>query len=431
MTHHHKFKLLLAILASIVLAVGLTSAPANAASKGGKIKGVVTLDGKPLKGAKVKLMRTDTDSGDAYSVYKTATTSSKGYYSFSGSPLKGWTYNRVIVSDPQHRAVTTVRSLNGRSTKTVTRNVTMKGAGSITGKVTLADGSSPTAAQASRRTPRSTSARPATKELAYLDERQANAKGTYRFVGLPAGTYTLSYADSAKKYLNECYDDTVIHQSADFYCEKATKITVKAGSNTPLVEQQLNHESAHLRGTVTNTSGQPLKNIFVTPYRVGVSTPTWYQTGSTRSNGRFAIEPIDAGNWQAPGARQRRCVGVALVQLSQPVRCPGLLARRRHIDHQPGHQAQVEGNIDCKDSPWHPSGHLHHQGGAQSHRRPSQRQSDCRARRCQSNRLGHKGCREGHADRVAGWQAEVPGRVQGNLQHRRCTQDGLSHDSLS
>lgn len=298
--HHRSVRLLVGLLATLALAVGLLAAPANAASSS-KVKGVVTLSGKPLAGAKVTLVRGDKDSGDTFEPYKTVTTNSAGAYSFSVPTSADWFYRNVIVQDPKHRAVSTARAFTSKPNKTVTRNVTMKAAGSISGKITRADGSSPTATRVQIFGP------PTDLPIDYAeinfaavydDESVVSSDGTYHFVGLPAGTYTIGYYDTTTKYLVECYDDALVHESASYYCDSAPKVTVKAGTDVPLAEQQLNHRGARLSGAVTDTSGHPIKDIVVTPYRTGANGATWYADTSTRRSGRFALAPIDSGNWQ-------------------------------------------------------------------------------------------------------------------------------------
>lgn len=296
MTHHRSFHLFVGLLATSALAAGLLVQPAGAAT-GGKVTGVVTLDGKPLKGAKVTLMRTDDDSGDRYEKYKSATTSSTGAYSFSGFQRKGYVFNRVIVTDPQHRGVSTTRAFKATS-KTVRRNVTMQRAGSIVGKVTRADGGAPTTIRVRIEGPAVTLDDAGNEELAYDDDRGVSADGTYRFAGLPAGNYTIRYDDTAKKYLSECYDDLVARQGILPYCDKTPEVAVAPGAATTPAAQQLNHVGARILGIVTDTSGKPLKNMSVTPYPAGSSNTGWYESYSTRSSGRFTRSPIEPGDWQ-------------------------------------------------------------------------------------------------------------------------------------
>lgn len=296
MTHHRSIRLFTGLLATSALAAGMLAAPAQAAS-GGKVTGVVTLDGKPLAGVKVTLMRTDDDSGDRYEKYKSVTTSSAGSYSFSDFQRKGYVFNRVIVTDPQHRGVSTTRAFK-TTTKTVTRNVTMSRAGSIVGKVTRADGGAPTTTRVRIEGPAVTLDDAGNDALAYDDDRGVSADGTYRFAGLPAGGYTIRFDDTSKKYLSECYDDLVARQGVLPYCDKTPEVAVQSGATTTPTPQQLNHVGARFLGIVTDTSGKPLKNISVTPYAVGSSSTAWYESYSTRSSGRFTRSPIESGDWQ-------------------------------------------------------------------------------------------------------------------------------------
>lgn len=298
MTHHRSTRVLVFLVATFAMAVGFLAAPANAAFTG-KVSGVVTLDGKPLKGATVALMRTDADSGDAYTVYKRTTTTSAGSYTFSGYRSRGWLYNRVIVTDPLHRAVSTERSFTDSSTRAVTRNVTMQRAGSIIGKVTRADGGAPTTTRVHIEGPSVQFGPGGNERLVYDDDRGVSADGTYHFVGLPAGLYTIRYDDTARKYLSECYDDLLARQGENPYCDgERPKVTVTAGGVTKPIAQELDHVGARLLGIITDTSGNPLKSISVTPYRVGSTQSYGDNFFSTRTSGRFTDSPLESGGWQ-------------------------------------------------------------------------------------------------------------------------------------
>lgn len=301
MAHRRKIHLLIGLVTAALLAAGLLTAPAQAANGG--VFGVVTLDGKVLKGARVTLMRTDADSGDAYKPFKSTMTSSAGVYSFSGADLNdGGIYNRVIVTDPQHhRVVSTERSFTSRPDRTATRNVSMKAAGSIFGKVTRADGSAPTATRVTIDGPDVQFGPGGNEALVYRDNRGVTTTGAYRFYGLPPGTYTIRYDETAKKYLSQCYNDTLAVQGVIPACgSTASKVTVKAGAITRPANQKLSHIGAHLRGRVTNTNGTPLKKLTVTPYTssAGVTDQGYYRMFKTWTTGGFDLGPLAAGTYK-------------------------------------------------------------------------------------------------------------------------------------
>lgn len=294
--HHRKISLLIGLLATLALAVGLLAAPASAATKGA-VKGVVTLSGKPLAGATVTLRRTP--NGEDFETYKTTTTNTSGAYTFSRRTRTSDFVYSVVVSDSRHRAVTTVREFNNKS-NTVTRNVTMRPAGSVTGKITRADGSSPAKTEVLLEELDFESGPPGAPELIYENYSKVNKDGTYRFVGIPAGDYTIQYIDGTySTYLNQCYNDVVAQRRDALPCAKhGNQIAVKGGANTAIKDQQLNHIGGRFQGTVTDTSSKPLKNITVTPIPVGLKSTDYYFGYSSRSTGRFTAALIEPGRLQ-------------------------------------------------------------------------------------------------------------------------------------
>lgn len=293
--HHRSIRLFVGLVATATLAVGLLAAPASAATKG-EVKGVVTLDGKPLRGATVTLQRTD--DGDEYDKYKSVKTSGAGAYSFSSRPDSSTYLYRILVTDSQHRAVTTVRDFNNKS-KTVTRNVTMKPAGSITGKITRANGSAATNTQVHIVGPQVIINPEMVNPLAYNDYATANSSGTYRFVGLPAGKYTIQYEDLGNTYLSECFDDVLADWRQSEQCASGSgNVTVTPSVTTTVKAQQLNHPGGRLRGTVTDTSGKAISDVSVYAVSAGPGPQQDFNNYGPRSNGQFTAAPIPSGNWR-------------------------------------------------------------------------------------------------------------------------------------
>lgn len=285
-------RLLVGLLAAPLVGGMLLSAPADASTvPSGTVKGTVTVAGVPLAGAKVTLVRRDGDSGDAFQVYKTVTTNSAGRYSLTrprGSSTTWW-YDHVVVSDPKDRAVTDDRQFMGNKSRTVTRNVTLRPAGAISGKVTRADGGSPSKIRAQIVDGPDSSLIENLDVTRYDVERGVDANGAYRFRGLPSGTYTLCYHDTSARYRDMCFDEAVTPQ-------EATGVTVKERATTTVREQVLARVAPHLKGTVTTTSGVPLSKIRVTGVLVGSTNPAGET--STWSSGGFDLTP------QTPGAAQ-------------------------------------------------------------------------------------------------------------------------------
>lgn len=301
--HQHRGIRLIALLIGIALISGATALPASAASSTGGVAGVVKLQGKPLGALTVELTRTE-DDGDVYDTIKRTTTNSKGAYRFSTFPVADWYGYRILVRDPAGKIVSTVRDFRAKPGRTATRNVTVKAAGSLTGKLTRADGKAPTTTRVLLSGPDVEIGTPDSFELAYDDDRGVSANGTYRFVGLPAGDYTVRYSDTSGTYLDQCYDDVLAVQGSEPSCDpydapQATKAKVSSGATLTIDDQQLHHPGAHLRGTVTDTFGRPIKGIDITPTPTGTSDNAYYDyLARSRSTGRFARGPLEPGSYQ-------------------------------------------------------------------------------------------------------------------------------------
>lgn len=89
--------------------------------------------------------------------------------------------------------------------------------------------------------------------------RYTNATGVYSFTGLNPDVYRVSFQDpSGQVNAPEFYNDSLSLAGA-------TDIVVKPGKITPNINAQLEPFS-HITGTVTDSQGQPLENIFVSVY---------------------------------------------------------------------------------------------------------------------------------------------------------------------
>lgn len=282
------------LMSAAVVGMGLISAPATADTvPAGTVKGLVTIDGVPLAGAKVTLVARDGDSGDSLSPFKTVTTNSAGRYSMTrprGSSTTVW-YDHVVVSDPKARAVTDYREFMSNDSTSVTRNVTLKPAASITGKVTRADGSSPT----SSRVEVVDGPDPVLIEnldmIKYDDTPRVQSNGTYRFVGLPAGTYTICYRDTKAKYLDECYDSVISAGGS----AAPNPVYVQEGASKTLRAQVLDHVPARVHGKVTSTTGEPVYDAIVSAVTVGTNDVA--AATRTSSSGEYDLA-VPAGDVQ-------------------------------------------------------------------------------------------------------------------------------------
>jgi hypothetical protein len=273
-----------------LLAVGLAS-PATAATGKATVKGVVTLDGKPVKFARVQLYRDMGDDADDpdYQRVKTANTDSSGRYTISGVSLvklspEAAGYS-VVVSDRPGNIVKTHRFVHLTAGKVVTRNVTTKRAGIITGKVTRSDGGDPSALSMTIADEEEED----TRDNYYVPEfdttKDAAVKtdGTFTLGGVAPGTYNVLKVRGAP-YAPQCLV-AATGTLADCDGSDAQRVSVAAGERrviAPFTATKLLPPATLLTGRVTDTSGRAIKGI-----RVSITGPTGVDVGVTRSSGRF------------------------------------------------------------------------------------------------------------------------------------------------
>ena len=267
MTTHQHIRTAVAFLAMVALtflaliASGL-ALPAQAAATGA-VTGVVSLDGKPVKGLRVQLQQS-TDDGDVYDPIAADTTDSKGRYSFSSFPVgDSYRYN-VLVTDASYKVVKARRAFEDHSGQ-MTRNVTVKKAATLVGKVTRQDGVAPTQTRVHLDGPDDEIGTPDTTILSYADTLKPAADGTFTARGLPAGTYGISFTDTSKTYLGQCYDNVLPADPGEqCYPDEtpgATLTKIAGGATRTLKAQVLSHEANHITGTVTDTSGHPVPGV--------------------------------------------------------------------------------------------------------------------------------------------------------------------------
>jgi hypothetical protein len=286
-----------AVLAVLValLTLGLV-APGSAASSKGAVKGVVKLDGAPVKGVRVELHLTG-DDGFVNRVLAVDTTNSKGAYSFRFATADPeYDHHTVIVRDPAGRIVSTSRWFADRPGRTVTRNVGVQRAASISGSVTRGDGR-PTARlrvevfgpfdqlDPDRDTP-----------LSYDESVPVATDGRFSVAGLPAGDYYLGFVDQGKTYFTQCYGAVTGSRDCDGREDRAGSgapaIRLTRGQHVDLAPQVMTSRGSRITGTVTDTSGHPIRNASVTAVR---SDGTDTGRASSSARGSITIGPLLAG----------------------------------------------------------------------------------------------------------------------------------------
>jgi hypothetical protein len=301
MKHRVRTSALLTILVAL-LTLGLV-APGSAATKTGAVTGVITLNGTPMKGLTVELYWTGDDGYEGKRV-AVDTTDSKGAYSLTFSetnPLDpsdefGHT---VIITDPSHRIVSTIRRFTDHPDKIVTRNASVKAAGSISGSVKRGDAQATTRLQVDAFGPSDYLDPYAESVLTYDATAIPAADGSFALRGLPAGDYYLQFVDESKSYFSQCYDNV---PAAGAGCDgtdgrdaNGTKITVAAGQNVTLNSQVLSTTAHRILGTVTDTSGHPIRYANVTAVKGGSQSGPGDRSHST---GNFTIGPLTDGHYQ-------------------------------------------------------------------------------------------------------------------------------------
>jgi hypothetical protein len=294
--------LLLGVIA--LLLAGLTL-PAQAATKTGAVKGVVAVDGKPLEGVKVELYWSgdDTFEGPRLDV---DTTDGKGAYSFSKVPITnptdpGTDGKTIVVKDPSGRIVNTSRKFKTRPGKTVTRNAAVEKAGSITGVVKRGDGVATSRLRTDVFGPDVEIDPTYDSELAYDTSVKVAKAGSFKLKGLPAGDYHLQFVDEGKTYFSQCYGNLPITSAQPCNGDETgtdlpdpTKITVTSGQNITLNPQTLSTKGRRISGTVTDTSGRPIRQARVRASADGQKR----LTADTSKTGTFTVGPLVDGSYR-------------------------------------------------------------------------------------------------------------------------------------
>lgn len=112
--------------------------------------------------------------------------------------------------------------------------------------------------------------------------------GKYTVSGLPPGAYRVGFVDPTAKYLGEYYDNK-------YAIDKASDITVYAGTPTPNVDAQLAYPSS-IQGKVTNSAGTGVSGIGIQVF-LDDGNNNWYAVGNTttQGSGGYLVENLPAG----------------------------------------------------------------------------------------------------------------------------------------
>ncbi|MBD8605848.1 carboxypeptidase regulatory-like domain-containing protein [Aeromicrobium sp. CFBP 8757] len=290
-----------ALLATVALVAAGMMAPASAAGSTARLTGVVSLDGRPVPFAKVQLFRlvydTTTEEREVSSRLKTDNTDRKGRYDFSGlsATSSSGTY-AVLVTDRSSAGVKTYRTVVVKTGRTLTRNVRLAAAATVTGSVNTSDGRSPAGLTITLDSNRDDLLPGSYDKLKPVFDTAVRADGTFRLAGVPATGYdAVQLMDG--RHAVQCYD---LVSSSLGSCEsipfQQKKITLRPGETRVLptvTKTTFAPPVTKVAGTVTDTSGRPLKGI-----EVSVLGDSVRETVLTRSSGRYSLRgSIPAGQY--------------------------------------------------------------------------------------------------------------------------------------
>lgn len=297
---------LLSVLATaIALVLAVAAMPASAASTG-RVKGVVTVAGKPLNFAKVQLYR-DIDSdpggdGDDRSVkrIKTVNTGKDGRYSFSGLKSKKdrttglETYHYfVLATDRSGNTVRRALPVKVKKGKTVTKNFPLKPAAVVKGQVARSDGRSPAGLVVKAHTDETIPDRGYNPELLPNTTTAVRADGKFVLAGLqPRGYEELTI--SGDRYAAQAYDFVAGKLTSDPRPPARVDFSVSGGQVLSIGSVTVTDLISKVSGKVTSSSGNPLKNIVVRLASPDGSSSTDRET--TSSTGRFAFTYLRSGS---------------------------------------------------------------------------------------------------------------------------------------
>jgi 5-hydroxyisourate hydrolase-like protein (transthyretin family) len=282
--------LLIFVVAALLAAGAALAAPRAAqgavARDNGTITGAVTkADSFGIAGVQVTVYA---DAGTGRQVVGSTQTNAQGLYAvtapagpcwvgFSNPNYVGEFYN----NKPTLSTADSVTVTAGQTTPTI--NAQLASLGSLSGKVTGPDDKALNGMQVT----------------AYIYDgfghwRPASntvtaSGGKYTVNGLPPGAYRVGFVDPSDKYLGEYYDNK-------YAIDKASDITVYAGTSTPNVDAQL-VLPASIQGKVTNADAEGVSGIGVRIF-LDDGNDHWYAVGNTttQGSGGYLVENLPAGN---------------------------------------------------------------------------------------------------------------------------------------
>lgn len=303
-SRHPLARILAVVVTALALMMTVVSMPASAASTG-RVKGVVTVDGKPLDFAKVQLFRNiDSDPGGdgddgKFRRLETVNTGKDGKYSFSGLKSKKdrkygiETYRYVVVAtDRSGKTVRSSQAVKVKKGRSVTKNFQLKPAGIVTGKISRSDGRSPQGLTVNAITDETVPDRGYNPQLLPNTTTEVRADGTFILSGLQPGDYE-SLTVGGGRYAAQWYDFTAGELTSTYDPAERLRFSVAAGQRLRIAPATVTELISKVSGTVTDTSGHPLKNITV---RLTAPDGTISKNRTkTSSSGRFTFSRLKSG----------------------------------------------------------------------------------------------------------------------------------------
>jgi hypothetical protein len=288
-----------ALVASL-FAVGVPVA-ADAATPTGTIKGVVTGAGKALAHGEVDLYtRSGSGASATWEWTDYVETSANGSYSFPA--LAAGTYTLQFMptdgqnlvgewwNDKSSEATATAIAVG---TSTVTASADLAVGATISGKVSWPAGTTAQPYAVLLKPDKATGYDRWTATDNFLGA-QASSNGTYKIVGVPAGTYSVAFFDSN-------YPSSL---TATFYGDTdnitlAKSFSVAKASSTTAIDGAL-RKGATLSGTIKSATGTPIAYGTATAARkIMVDGKPYWESAELEADdtGKFSEQGLPAGTW--------------------------------------------------------------------------------------------------------------------------------------